>query len=85
MVKNQVWKPKVTTTKPAVPTASRVIGTGVNKNTAKGNMGNGVNASACWVWRPIKPNGAKIVLKRMNYVDARGKPKSVLAWVPQGN
>ena len=68
VVQNQVWKPKVTTTKPAVPTASRVIGTGVNKNTAKGNMGNGVNASACWVWRPIKPNGAKIVLKRMNYV-----------------
>jgi hypothetical protein len=48
-------------------------------------MGNGVNASACWVWRPIQPNGAKTVLKRMNYVDARGKPKSVLAWVPQGN
>nr|GEV24493.1 hypothetical protein [Tanacetum cinerariifolium] len=30
---------------------------------------NVVKASACWVWRPTKPNGASITLKRRNYID----------------
>nr|GEU60703.1 hypothetical protein [Tanacetum cinerariifolium] len=31
---------------------------------------NAVKASACWVWRPTKPNGASITLKRHNYIDS---------------
>nr|GEX57942.1 hypothetical protein [Tanacetum cinerariifolium] len=33
------------------------------------NKVNVVKASACWVWRPTKPNGASITLKRHNYID----------------
>ncbi|GKE26423.1 hypothetical protein Tco_1441807, partial [Tanacetum coccineum] len=42
-----------------------------------------VKASACWVWRPVKPNSASITLKRYDYVDARGRSRSVIAWVPR--
>nr|GEY97707.1 hypothetical protein [Tanacetum cinerariifolium] len=28
-----------------------------------------VQASACWVWKPVKPNSASIILKRYDYVD----------------
>ncbi|GKA89513.1 retrovirus-related pol polyprotein from transposon TNT 1-94 [Tanacetum coccineum] len=37
---------------------------------------NVVKASACWVWRPIKPNSASITLKRYDYVD--GNPETEL-------
>ncbi|GJV49241.1 hypothetical protein Tco_1439453 [Tanacetum coccineum] len=37
------------------------------------NRVNAVKASACWVWRPIKPNSASITLKRYDYVD--GNPE----------
>ncbi|GKE76528.1 hypothetical protein Tco_1542648, partial [Tanacetum coccineum] len=37
------------------------------------NKANDVKASACWVWRPTKPNGASITLKKHNYIDARGR------------
>ncbi|GJY45956.1 hypothetical protein Tco_0435019 [Tanacetum coccineum] len=33
--------------------------------------------------RPIKPNSASITLKRYDYVNARGRSKSVMAWVPK--
>ncbi|GKE72095.1 putative ribonuclease H-like domain-containing protein, partial [Tanacetum coccineum] len=36
---------------------------------------NVVKASSCWVWRPTKPNGASITLKKHNYIDARGRSK----------
>ncbi|GJW32712.1 putative ribonuclease H-like domain-containing protein [Tanacetum coccineum] len=39
---------------------------------------NVVKPSACWVWRPIKPNGASLVFNKFNYIDARGRSKSVL-------
>ncbi|GJY70511.1 uncharacterized mitochondrial protein-like protein [Tanacetum coccineum] len=35
------------------------------------------------VWRPIKPNGASLVFNKYNYIDARGRSKSVMAWVPK--
>ncbi|GJY08248.1 putative reverse transcriptase domain-containing protein [Tanacetum coccineum] len=35
------------------------------------------------VWRPVKPNSASITLKRYDYVDARGRSRSVIAWVPR--
>ncbi|GJZ19414.1 hypothetical protein Tco_0556004 [Tanacetum coccineum] len=44
----------------------------------KGNMGNVIKASACWVWRPkykvldhvSRNNGASMSFKRFDYVDA---------------
>ncbi|GJX37515.1 ribonuclease H-like domain-containing protein [Tanacetum coccineum] len=44
---------------------------------------NVVKASVCWVWRPTKINSASITLKRPNYVNARGRSKLVMAWVPK--
>nr|GEZ14643.1 hypothetical protein [Tanacetum cinerariifolium] len=32
-----------------------------------------VQASACWVWKSIKPNSASIILKRYDYVDSKSK------------
>ncbi|GJS67421.1 hypothetical protein Tco_0681985 [Tanacetum coccineum] len=52
-------------------------------NGVRTNRVNAVKASACWVWRPVKPNSASITLKRYDYVDARGRSKSVMAWVPK--
>ncbi|GJY67751.1 putative ribonuclease H-like domain-containing protein [Tanacetum coccineum] len=34
-----------------------------------------VKTSACWVWRPTKPNSASINLKKHNYIDARDRSK----------
>ncbi|GKF58815.1 hypothetical protein Tco_0172352 [Tanacetum coccineum] len=46
---------------------------------------NVVRTSACWVWRPTKPNGASLTFKRHNYIDARGRSKlAIMAWVPKG-
>nr|GEY22367.1 hypothetical protein [Tanacetum cinerariifolium] len=42
-------------------------------NAVKRNRVNDVKASACWVWKPIKPNIAPITLKRYDYVDVRGR------------
>ncbi|GJY33382.1 hypothetical protein Tco_0417851 [Tanacetum coccineum] len=54
-------------------------------NAVRANQVIAVKASACWVWRPTKLNSALITLKKHNYVNARGKSKSVVAWVPKGN
>ncbi|GKE98796.1 hypothetical protein Tco_0022147, partial [Tanacetum coccineum] len=54
-------------------------------NVVRANQVNVIKASACWVWRSTKLNSASITLKRHNYVDARGRSKSVMAWVPKGN
>ncbi|GJW86426.1 hypothetical protein Tco_0161766 [Tanacetum coccineum] len=40
------------------------------------NQENDVKASACWVWRPTKPDSALITLKKHNYIDARGRSKA---------
>nr|GEY13462.1 uncharacterized mitochondrial protein AtMg00810-like [Tanacetum cinerariifolium] len=34
-----------------------------------------VQASAYWVWKPVKPNSASIILKRYDYVDVRGRSR----------
>ncbi|GKC67320.1 ribonuclease H-like domain-containing protein [Tanacetum coccineum] len=52
-------------------------------NAVRTNRVNVVKASACWVWRPIKPNSASITLKRYDYVDARKRSRSVMASVPK--
>nr|GEY13002.1 hypothetical protein [Tanacetum cinerariifolium] len=44
-------------------------------NAVRVNKVNAIKASACWVWRPTKPNGASITLKRHNYIDVRGRFK----------
>ncbi|GKA13813.1 hypothetical protein Tco_0693459 [Tanacetum coccineum] len=45
---------------------------------------NAVKPSAYWVWRPNKSNGASLAFQRHNYIDARGRSNSVMAWVPKG-
>ncbi|GJR98659.1 hypothetical protein Tco_0270833 [Tanacetum coccineum] len=60
-------------------------------NVVKGNQVNVVKALACWVWKPktkvihhvSKHNSASTILKRFNYIDAQGKSKLVMAWVPK--
>ncbi|GJV74905.1 hypothetical protein Tco_1506489 [Tanacetum coccineum] len=49
-------------------------------NAVRTNQVNAVKASACWVWRPIKPNRASITLKRYDYVDVRGRSRSSQAY-----
>ncbi|GJQ90445.1 hypothetical protein Tco_0001584 [Tanacetum coccineum] len=56
-----------------------------NVNTVRARGFNAVKPSACWVWRPIKPNGASLVFNKYNYIDARGRSKSVMAWVPKAH
>ncbi|GJX76482.1 hypothetical protein Tco_0323293 [Tanacetum coccineum] len=45
-------------------------------NAVRVNQENVVKASACWVWRPTKPDSASITLKKHNYIDARGRSKA---------
>ncbi|GKB84718.1 hypothetical protein Tco_0956990 [Tanacetum coccineum] len=52
-------------------------------NAIRVNQANAVKASACWVWRPTKLDSASITLKKRNYIDARGRSKSVMAWASQ--
>ncbi|GJY78449.1 hypothetical protein Tco_0484250 [Tanacetum coccineum] len=44
-------------------------------NTVRARGFNAVKPSACWVWRPIKPNGASLVFNKYNYIDAQGRSK----------
>ncbi|GJV86912.1 putative ribonuclease H-like domain-containing protein, partial [Tanacetum coccineum] len=44
-------------------------------NAVREKRVNVVKTSACWDWRPTKPNGASLVLKRHSYIDARGRSK----------
>ncbi|GKE11976.1 hypothetical protein Tco_1415527, partial [Tanacetum coccineum] len=61
-IKGKWWPKAVKTARPnfAVVNAVRV------------NQANAVKASACWVWRPTKPDNASITLKKHNYIDTRG-------------
>ncbi|GKB72969.1 hypothetical protein Tco_0934381 [Tanacetum coccineum] len=77
-------KPKaVNTVKPKAVNTARPTSAVVN--VVKANQDNVVKASSCWVWRPTKLNNASITFKRQNYIDARGRSKSMMAWVPKGN
>ncbi|GJY41248.1 ribonuclease H-like domain-containing protein, partial [Tanacetum coccineum] len=52
-------------------------------SVVKGNKGNALKASACWVWRPkhkvldhfSRNNGASMSFKRFDYVDAQDRSK----------
>ncbi|GJR62763.1 hypothetical protein Tco_1504925 [Tanacetum coccineum] len=58
-------------------------------NAVKRNRFNAVKASACWVWMPknrvvdhvSKNISASVTLKRLDYIDAQGRFKSVMAWM----
>ncbi|GJZ24673.1 ribonuclease H-like domain-containing protein [Tanacetum coccineum] len=69
-----------------------VIGTRVNNyltkavlSAVKGNKGNVVKASACWVWIPKHKvldhvsinNGASMSFKRFDYIDAQGRSNDI--------
>ncbi|GKE66754.1 hypothetical protein Tco_1520915 [Tanacetum coccineum] len=62
-------------------------------NAVKRNNVNAIKASACWVWKlktkvldnVSKYNSALITLKKFDYIDAQGKSKLVMAWVPKRN
>nr|GEW67071.1 hypothetical protein [Tanacetum cinerariifolium] len=64
-------KPTANTARPSVVKTARPYITPVN--TVRAKRFNDVKASACWVWRPSRPNGASLVFKRHNYIDARGR------------
>ncbi|GKE08366.1 putative ribonuclease H-like domain-containing protein, partial [Tanacetum coccineum] len=60
-----------------VNTGRQNVNTGrQNVNTVRARGFNAVKPSACWVWKPIKPNGASLVFNKYNYIDARGRCKS---------
>ncbi|GKA25999.1 retrovirus-related pol polyprotein from transposon TNT 1-94 [Tanacetum coccineum] len=60
-------------------------------NAVKRNRFNAVKASACWVWMPknrvvdhvSKNISASVTLKRLDYIDAQGRFKSVMAWMDE--
>nr|GEV17181.1 hypothetical protein [Tanacetum cinerariifolium] len=39
------------------------------------NWVNDIKASACWVWKSVKPNSASIILKKYDYVDGNSGTK----------
>ncbi|GJR97387.1 hypothetical protein Tco_0269561 [Tanacetum coccineum] len=43
---------------------------------------NAVKASACWVWK-AKHNSASNTFKKYSYIDAQGRSKSIMAWIPK--
>ncbi|GKB67093.1 putative ribonuclease H-like domain-containing protein [Tanacetum coccineum] len=65
------YRTTINTVRPKVVNTTRPIRTSVN--AARANGFNVVKPSACWVWRPIKPNSASITLNIYNYID--GKPQ----------
>ncbi|GJV69694.1 putative ribonuclease H-like domain-containing protein [Tanacetum coccineum] len=69
-----------------VNTGRQTVNTGrQNVNTVRARGFNAVKPSACWVWKPIKPNGASLVFNKYNYIDARGRSKSMLKAHVAGN
>ncbi|GKF27662.1 hypothetical protein Tco_0094004 [Tanacetum coccineum] len=87
-----------TTTKNSNQKVNTVRGNNVNTarpkaivNAVKGNHVNAVKASACWVWKlktnvldhVSKHNSESMNFNRFDYIDAQGRSKSVMAWVPK--
>ena len=63
------------------------------ENAVKGDKGNAVKSSAGCVVRPYQDvidqisnlNSASMTWKQFDYIDAQGRSKSVMAWVPIRN
>nr|GEU73941.1 hypothetical protein [Tanacetum cinerariifolium] len=77
---NRNFFQKVNTAKGKVNTARPNLAV---LNVVRENKGKAIKASACWVQRPIKLDSALIVLKKHTYINARGRSKFVMAWVPK--
>ncbi|GJS74958.1 retrovirus-related pol polyprotein from transposon TNT 1-94 [Tanacetum coccineum] len=56
-------------------TGLKTVNTARPVNTVRARGFNAVKPSACWVWKPIKPNGASLVFNKYNYIDARADTK----------
>ncbi|GJZ55246.1 ribonuclease H-like domain-containing protein [Tanacetum coccineum] len=65
---------EINTARPKAVKTARPNSTVVN--AVRVNQANVVKASACWVWRPTKPDSASITLKKYNYIDAQGRSKT---------
>ncbi|GKD60441.1 hypothetical protein Tco_1297950, partial [Tanacetum coccineum] len=76
--KNSITKTNVNTISVKHTTArDRAV---VRKN--KGKWANAVKASACWVWK-AKNSSASTTFKKFSYINARGRSKSIMAWIPK--
>ncbi|GKC12173.1 hypothetical protein Tco_1008955 [Tanacetum coccineum] len=49
---------------------------------SKGKRDNTVKASVCWVWK-AKNSSASTTFNKFSYIDARGRSKSIMAWIPK--
>nr|GEV92290.1 uncharacterized mitochondrial protein AtMg00810-like [Tanacetum cinerariifolium] len=57
----------------------------ITHKVVNGNIGrevNAIKASACWVWK-AKTSSASTTFKKYSYIDARGRSKSIMAWIPK--
>ncbi|GJR56454.1 hypothetical protein Tco_1406975 [Tanacetum coccineum] len=76
--KNSIFNKKVNIVRVKDTTArDRAV---VSKNKGKG--ANAVKASACWVWK-AKKISASNTFKKYSYINARGRSKSIMAWIPK--
>ncbi|GJW41389.1 putative ribonuclease H-like domain-containing protein [Tanacetum coccineum] len=75
-IKGKGWPQAVNTAKPKTVKTARP--NSVVVNAVRVNQANAVKASACWVWRPTKPNSTSITLKKHNYIDAQGRSKNLI-------
>ncbi|GKE04615.1 hypothetical protein Tco_1396633 [Tanacetum coccineum] len=76
--KNSIFNKKVNIIRVKDTTArDRAV---VSENKGKGV--NSVKASACWVWK-AKNSSASNTFKTYSYIDARGRSKSIMAWIPK--
>ncbi|GKB86079.1 hypothetical protein Tco_0958351 [Tanacetum coccineum] len=76
--KNSIFNKKVHTVRVKDTTArDKAV---VSKN--KGKRVNALKASACWVWK-AKNSSASNTFKKYSYIDARGRSKSIMAWIPK--
>ncbi|GKE77383.1 hypothetical protein Tco_1543503, partial [Tanacetum coccineum] len=76
--KNNIINTNVNTTRVKHTTArDRAV---VSEN--KGKWANAVKASTCWVWK-AKNSSASTTFKKYSYIDARGRSKSIMAWIPK--
>ncbi|GKF30162.1 hypothetical protein Tco_0096504 [Tanacetum coccineum] len=77
--KNSIFNKKVNTVRVKdTTTRDRAI---VSKNKGKGANA-AIKASGYWVWK-AKNSSALNTFKKYSYIDARGKSKSIMAWIPK--
>ena len=55
------------------------------RNAYSRNNMHTVKPSAVWEWKPRDPNGESIKLNRFDFIDPKGRSKSIMAWTPKSN